>query len=73
MKLSLGFDSSGTKSATPKVDTARRWAMKRQYSLCYQEENVKNAKCSLFRDESAAETDAAVMAVEAQPGKRLSE
>lgn len=26
-----------------------------------------------FRDESAAETDAAVMAVEAQPGKRLSE
>lgn len=46
-QLSLGFENSGTKSATLKVDTVRRWAMNRQYPLCYQEENVKNAKCSL--------------------------
>lgn len=32
----------------------------------------ENAKCFLFRAESA-ETDAAVMTVEAHPGKRLSE
>lgn len=46
-QLSLGFENSGTKSATLKVDTVRRWAMNRQYPLCYQEENVKNGKCSL--------------------------
>lgn len=49
-----------------------RYLDTRQIDRVLNTTNKKCENCFLFRDESA-ETDAAVMAVEAHPGKRLSQ